>query len=175
MEAHEGEDEELVRILVQHKAAIRRVDMDRHDGMLGWRLLRRMDGVQVKRIRLSSLSRDWRGNLADVVEAIESLSTVEDVDIVTSLGRHSTAEIRQLARLPVRELNHLPITDGNLEECLQVISNMKTLRTVRSDVQIIRLDTSMGLCARGALRRRLLSAKSRAYCCCLHLWLPIAR
>ena len=40
---------------------------------------------------------------------------------------------------------------------------------IRPRVQIIRGSTSMKSCARGALRRRLLFAKSRAYC-----WLLIA-
>ena len=46
---------------------------------------------------------------------------------------------------------------------------------IRSHVQSRLGDTSMRLCARDALRRRLLSAESRAYYCCLQLWHPITR
>ena len=59
---------------------------------------------------------------------------------------------------------------GNIS-CHNPISHLP----LRIDVQIIWGDTSMRLCARGALRRRLLSANSRACCCCLQIWLPITR
>ena len=58
---------------------------------------------------------------------------------------------------------------GRIQEC---VHRLKTTY-IRTDVQIIAGDTSMKSCARGALRRRLLSTKSKAYRCCLQLWLTI--
>ena len=50
----------------------------------------------------------------------------------------------------------------------------KTFVKVKTEVHILRGVTSKRLCARGALLCRYFPTNSRAYCCCLELWFPIA-
>ena len=102
-------------------------------------------------------------------EAMLSKLQCQDSKAMRVTGAHGR-QCRRVSRHNMPAMVHVLVTQAKLRVA-QAFGNpeleggcKRTTDAIRS--KIVWGDTSMRSCARGALRRRFLSAKSRAYCCC---------